>query len=70
VFQLEVFVRKVACAIDASASSSVAIDEISSLDHEVLDNTMNSAVFVALWSAGRVLGLAGTELSEVSTIAD
>lgn len=69
-FQLEVFVREVACAIDASASSPIAIDKVSSLNHEVLDDTMNSAVLVPLWSAGRVLGLASTELSEVPKIAD
>lgn len=69
-FQLEVFVREVTWAIYASASSSIAVDKVSTLDHEVLDNTMNSAVLVSLWSAGRVLGLASTELSEVSRSSD
>lgn len=46
VFQLEVLIRK-AFSIDALTSSAISPSEVSTLDHEVLDYTMEFAVFVA-----------------------
>jgi hypothetical protein len=35
--QDEVLIRKGSCAIDASRTSAIAVQEITSLDHEVFD---------------------------------
>lgn len=42
------------------------MDEIASLDHELGDDTVDAAGFVALRTALRVFGFSSAELSEVS----
>jgi hypothetical protein len=51
--------------IDRGTASSIAINEISSLDHEVFDDSVEFAAFVALRAAQVVFRLARAELAEV-----
>ena len=51
--------------INTRAPRPIAIHKISSLDHEILDHTVELAALVALRAAQVVLGLAGAELAEV-----
>jgi len=37
VLEIEVLIRKCFCAVDGGAASAVAIEEISTLNHEVFD---------------------------------
>ena len=52
-------------AINTRASGSIAINEIASLDHKVLDDTVKLGAFVTLRAAQVVFRLAGAELAEV-----
>lgn len=63
--ELEILIRKALRSVDTRTSSTIAIEEVSSLDHEFFDYSMESTAFVALRSAEVVLGLACAELPEV-----
>jgi len=51
--------------INARAPRSIAVYEVTSLDHEIFDHAVELAALVALRAAQVVLGLAGAELAEV-----
>jgi hypothetical protein len=51
--------------IDRSTPRSVSINEIAALDHEVFDDTVEFAAFVALRTAQVVFRLASAELAEI-----
>ncbi len=61
----EVLIGKRLRAVDADAARAVAVQEVAALHHEVFDDAVEFAAFVALWSALGVLALAGAELPEV-----
>lgn len=63
--QVEVLVGELVGAIDGGRAGAVAIDEVATLTHEVLDDPMESAALVALRTTEIVLTLAGAELPEV-----
>ncbi len=63
--QLEILVREALRTIDAGRSSSIPIEKVTTLDHEVLDHSMEAAVLVSLRPSLRAFGFAGTELPEV-----
>lgn len=63
-FQVKAFVCK-RRPIDACRSSPVAVEEVPTLNHEVFDDAMELAAFVALRSAEVILGLASAVLTEV-----
>lgn len=65
VLENEVFIPKSLGSVNASASSTVAVDEVSSLNHEVADDSVEFASFVALALTSTVLRLTSTELAEV-----
>jgi len=65
VLESEVFVCKRLGTIDRSATGTVAVQKVAALYHEVGNHSMKSATFVSLWSTLRVLGLPGTELTEI-----
>ena len=62
---LEVLVRKAFRAVNSCGSCSVPVQEISTLNHELLDHTMELAALVTLRSAQVVLRLSGAVLSKV-----
>jgi hypothetical protein len=58
VLQLEVLVGELV-AVDALAASAVALGEVTTLDHELLDNTVEVGAFVAV---ALLAGSKGTEV--------
>lgn len=64
-FELEVLIGKALCAIYGSAACAITVEEVAALNHEIFDDAMEFASFVALWPAKVILGLACAELSEV-----
>ena len=62
---IEILVRETLRAIDTCTSRPVSVEEIATLNHEVLDHSMESAAFIALRLAQMILRLARAELSEV-----
>lgn len=44
--QLEVLVREL-CAVDALATSAITLGEVSALDHELFDHSVEGGAFVA-----------------------
>lgn len=63
--QHEILIRKGAGAVDGNGASAVAVEEVSALDHEILDHAVEPGALVALRSALGVFRLAGAELAEV-----
>merc|ERR1719487_1495672 len=62
-FQREVLIRET-LSEDAQTACAIAFHEVSTLNHEILDNPMESAVLVANWHLVK-LELSGTELPEI-----
>ena len=58
VLQLEVLIRELV-AVDALAASAVALGEVTTLDHELLDNTVEAGALVAV---ALLAGSKGTEV--------
>jgi len=65
---IEVLIRKIARAIDTRRARAISMNEITALNHEFGNYTVESAAFEALWLHLGVLGLAGAELAEVSRL--
>jgi len=65
VLQREVLIRKFLGAVDCPGAGAVAIDEVTTLDHEVLDHAMKLASFVALWLTAIVLCFSSAKLAKV-----
>lgn len=79
--QIEVFIGKLVRAIDSTRSSTITIDEVTTLDHEIFNlrqvsfrvhlagfgtyHSMELAAFVALRLSLGIFGLAGAELAEI-----
>lgn len=63
--QDKIFILESAASVDASLASTVAVEEVTALDHESLDYAVETGVFVALWLALWILRFAGAELAEV-----
>ena len=61
---LEAFVFEVGAAVDRQTSCTIAADEVSTLDHEVLDDSMEPRPLVSLRVAAKPV-LSRAELSEV-----
>ena len=62
--QIKILVRKTLRTIDSRRSRPIAINEITALNHEVLDHSMELASLVALRSPKMILYLAGAILTE------
>ena len=58
--ELEVFVVERIASKDARAAGTISIDEVTTLDHEVRDNSVESAALVSA-----TVGFASAELPEV-----
>lgn len=52
-------------AVDGSATSAIAPQEITSLQHEAINNSVNDAAFVASWLAVIAFVLTSAKLTEV-----
>ena len=65
VLQREILIRELLRPVDGGAAGAVAVEEITALDHKVLDDTVEFGALVALRPPLRVLGLARAELAEV-----
>jgi len=65
---IEVLIRKIARAIDTRRARAISMNEITALNHEFGNHTVESAAFEALWLHLGVFGLAGAELAEVSRL--
>lgn len=52
-------------AVDRRTARSIAIHEVASLDHEVLDDAVEATAFVPLRPAQVIFRLAGAELAEI-----
>lgn len=63
--QLEILVRERLGAVDGGRAGAVAVEEVAALQHEVFDDAVEFAGFVALRSVGGVFGFARAELAEV-----
>ena len=63
--QVEVFVGERLCAVDGGTAGAVAVEKISALYHEVLDDPMEFGPLVALRSPLSILGVARAELTKV-----
>lgn len=63
--EVEVFIREGLRPVDTNRAASVAVQKVSALNHEVLDDSMEFGAFVALGTAKVVLRLACAELPEV-----
>ena len=63
--QIEILIRKTLRSVNTRGACPVAIQEVPTLEHEVFNHTVESAVLVTLRSAQVVLRLAGTVLTEV-----
>ncbi len=63
--QLKILIRKVLRPIHTRTARPIPIQEISSLNHELLDHAVELAVLVALWPAKLTLRFASAELTEV-----
>lgn len=61
---LKVFIWKFDASIDAGYTGSITLDKITTLNHEVLDYSMEFAAFVALWDSVD-FELAAAKLSKV-----
>lgn len=61
----EIFIRKRLSSIHARAARSIAVQEVSPLNHEILDDTVEFGALVALGAAEVVFRLAGAELAEI-----
>lgn len=62
---LKVLIRKTLRAIDTRAPRPIPIQEIATLNHEILNHAVEYAVLVALRPASTVLGFACAKLAEV-----
>lgn len=65
VLQIEILVIHELGPVDGGASSTVALDEVTALEHESRDHAVEFGVLVALRLALVVLRLTGAELAEV-----
>jgi hypothetical protein len=65
VAELEILIRKTLRAVDACRASPITIQKVSTLDHEVFNHTMKSAVLVSLRPAKVILRLSGAELPKI-----
>lgn len=63
--QQEILIRELLRAVDGGAPGAVAVEEVTALDHEALDDPMELGPLVALRSPLSILGLARAELAEV-----
>lgn len=63
--QLEVLVCEASRTVYACITSTISVDEVASLDHEVLDHSVDSTAFVSLRFAKMVPGLACAVYSKV-----
>ena len=61
----KILIRKTLRAIDRRRPRAVAVQEVSALNHEVLDDAMEFAAFVALWAAEMSFRFSCAELAEV-----
>lgn len=63
--QLEILIRKSFRAVNAGTAGAIAIEEVSTLDHELSDNPVKFAAFVALRSSLRVFVLTCAVLAKI-----
>ena len=63
--ELEVLIRKILRSVDTDRTRAIAVQEVATLNHEILDHAVEAGVLVALGTAERILGLAGAKLAEV-----
>ena len=63
--QLEVLIRETLRAIDSRGSRPIAVQEVSALNHEFFDDSMEFAALVALRTAEMGLRFSRAELTEV-----
>src|SRR5436190_18589062 len=63
-FYIEIFIRK-GCAVNGYRTSSVTIDEVTSLDHERVGRSVEDRALVAHWTTVGTFKFSCTELTEV-----
>jgi len=61
---IEVFVWE-GGSVDGNTPCPVSVDEISALDHETVNTSMEDGSFVSHWFAIRVFCFSSTKLSEI-----
>ena len=62
---LQILIRKPFRAIDCRSTGAISVDEVATLDHEVLDDAVEFAPFVALRLSSMILVFSRAKLSEV-----
>lgn len=63
--KLKVLVRETLRTVDCCGTGTITVNEVAALDHEVLDDTVKLASFIALRSSKMILRFAGAVLPKI-----